>query len=236
MPLTDHELNSLLAFIGYGTLDADIWFLGMEEAGGGEENIRIRVGFEPVEDCAEAHRKLGVTNLHWGKRKIQRTWRSMCYIMLALDGHQPRTKNIRSYQAERLGRIRGNTLLTELMPIPKSKISQCGYEDLLPQFSSRKDYYEQVKPGRIQYLQGILVKHSPKVVIGYGKAFWSAYKELFPEMKFSVRGGFEVGKSTKTLAIMTGHFTARSMNGRLDEVVSIVEQESVLSFSLPGGI
>jgi hypothetical protein len=39
-PLTDHELEYLLKYIGYGNLDGDIWFLGMEEAGGGEANIR----------------------------------------------------------------------------------------------------------------------------------------------------------------------------------------------------
>lgn len=72
-PLTDSELDHLLNFIGYGTLDADVWFIGMEEAGGGEDNIRTRLKFRTVEDNAMAHKMLGVTNLHWGKRKIQRT-------------------------------------------------------------------------------------------------------------------------------------------------------------------
>ena len=69
-PLTDKELEHLLSFIGYGSLDADVWFLGMEEAGGGEANIHTRLNFQTIEDNAEAHKMLGVTNLHWGKRKI----------------------------------------------------------------------------------------------------------------------------------------------------------------------
>jgi len=36
------EKNKLLDFIGYGRLDAPVWILGMEEAGGGEENLKIR--------------------------------------------------------------------------------------------------------------------------------------------------------------------------------------------------
>ncbi len=120
--LTDTGLEHLLTFIGYGTLDADIWFLGMEEAGGGETNIRTRLKFHPVMDNAEAHKMFGVTYLHWGKRKIQRTWRGMCYIMLCLEGNEPTAENIRAYQAEKLGRYGGNTLLTELMPIPKPKV------------------------------------------------------------------------------------------------------------------
>ena len=64
-PLSDAELDHLLGFIGYRTLDADDWFLGMEEAGGGEANLRTRLKFRKVEDNAEAHRKLGVPHLHW---------------------------------------------------------------------------------------------------------------------------------------------------------------------------
>ena len=66
--LSDAELEHLLNFIGYGRLDADIWFLGIEEAGGGEANIRTRLKFRPVKDNAEAHKMLGVTHLHRGKR------------------------------------------------------------------------------------------------------------------------------------------------------------------------
>jgi hypothetical protein len=94
-PLSSRELDHLLSFVGYGTLDSDVWFLGMEEAGGGEENIRTRLKFRPVEDCAKAHRMLGVTKLHWGKRVIQRTWRGMCYVMLRLEGKEATRENIR---------------------------------------------------------------------------------------------------------------------------------------------
>ena len=98
-PLTDIELDHLLNFIGYGRLDADIWFLGMEEAGGGRANIRTRLKFHSVMDNAQAHAMLGVTHLHWGRRKIQRTWRGMCYIMLRLESNEATTANIRAYQS-----------------------------------------------------------------------------------------------------------------------------------------
>jgi hypothetical protein len=171
-PLNDSELEYLLRFIGYGTLDADVWFLGMEEAGGGEENIRTRLNFRPVEDNAEAHKMLGVTHLHWGKRKIQRAWRGMCYIMLRLEDQEPTRENTRTYQAEKLGRFGGNTLLTELMPIPKPKVKRWDYEELIPQFASREEYYRVVKPRRIRNLRALLTEHRPKVVVCYGKAFW----------------------------------------------------------------
>ena len=84
----------------------------MEEAGGGEVNIRSRLKFEQVMDNAYAHKILGVTHLHWGKRKIQRTWRGMCYIMLRLEGKESTIESIIRYPAVKLGRYGGgNTLL-----------------------------------------------------------------------------------------------------------------------------
>jgi hypothetical protein len=220
--LTDAELDRLLNFIGYGTLKADVWFLGMEEAGGGEANIRTRLQFREVEDNAAAHKMLGVTNLHWGKRKIQRTWRGMCYIMLRLEGKEPTTDNIRSYQAERLGRFSGNTLLAELMPIPKPKVKRWDYEELIPQFASREEYYETIKPRRVAYLKGLIEEHRPNVVICYGKAFWGDFQELFGGQRFSEDGQFRTAVTEDTQVIFTDHFTALSMNGRFDDVVSII--------------
>ena len=200
----------------------------MEEAGGGETNIRTRLHFRRVEDNAEAHKLLGVTHLHWGKRKIQRTWRGMCYIMLRLEDQEPTRENIRQYQAEKLGRFGGNTLLTELMPIPKPKISRWGYEELIPQFSSRADYYETVKPQRVKLLRQLIVEHKPRVLIGYGKGFWAEYKALFDSMPFAANGQFQVAFDGTTLVILTGHFTARSMNGKFDDIVSIIDAAGAL--------
>lgn len=222
-PLTDEQLGYLLGFVGYGNLYGDVWFLGMEEAGGGEDNIRTRLKFQTVEDCAEAHKLLGVTKLHWGKRTIQRTWRGMCYIMLELQGEEPTTTNIRNYQAEQLGRFGGNTLLTELMPIPKPKIREWEYEKLMPQFSSREDYYRQVKPRRVKYLRSLIDQNKPKVIIGYGKGFWNEYKNLFQRFHFLSEDQFEIAFDGATLVILTGHFTARTMNGKFDKIVSIIK-------------
>jgi hypothetical protein len=63
-----------------------------------------------------------------GKKKIQRTWQGMFNIMLRLEGNEPTTENIRTYQSEKLGRYGGNILKTELLAIPKPKVHQWDYE------------------------------------------------------------------------------------------------------------
>jgi hypothetical protein len=220
--LTEAELEHLLNFISYGKLSASVWFLGMEEGGGGEANIRTRLKFRLVEDCAEAHKLLGIPKFHTGHKIIQRTWRGMCYIMLRLEGKPVDRESIRNYQADYLGRFQGTSLLCELLPIPKPSMNDWGYEKLIPQYSSRDGYYKAVKPRRIKYLRSLIIKHRPKVVIGYGKKYWQDYQELFPSSIFLENGQFSVARDENLVVVLTDHFTARTMNGKFDEVVSII--------------
>lgn len=226
LPLSTDELNRLLNFVGYGVLDAEVWFLGMEEGGGGEDNIRKRLRFRPVEDCMEAHKILGIVKHHWGNQAIQPTWRGMCCIMLGLEGKEPSRDNIRAYQASMLGRSCGRTLLTELMPIPKPKLGAWGYEQLIPQYPSARSYYQGVKPQRIALLRKLLGEHAPKVVIAYGKQYWSDYKTLFPNTVFTANDQFQVGNYKNTLVILTDHFTSRTMNNKWNDVVSIIKKHT----------
>jgi hypothetical protein len=147
----------------------------------------------------------------------------MCYIMLRLDGREPTLENIRTYQAEKLGRFNGNTLLTELMPIPKPKVKRWGYDELIPQFATREEYYRVVKPRRIEYLRALLTEHRPNVVVCYGKAFWGDYRQLFEGTVFEQEGQFQTAAFDDTQVILTGHFAARSMNGRFDELATIIQ-------------
>ena len=220
---SNKELDHLLNFIGYGRLDAPVWFIGMEEAGGGEDNLRARLNFRQVEDNYEAHKILGILKHHEGKKVIQRTWRGMCYIMLCLEGKEPEREAIRHYQADLLGRYKGNTLLTELLPIPKPKTGSWGYEELIPQFFSHSDYIKRIKPQRIKIFREFIKKHNPKAVICYGKGYWKDYKTLFPEISFDEKAPFAIGKNAETLVVLTPHFVAKEMNGQFENVVEIIQ-------------
>ena len=111
------------------------------------------------------------------------------------------------------------------MPIPKPKVHRWGYEELIPQFASREYYYRVVKPRRIELLRGLIEEHEPGVIIGYGKAFWRDYRELFEGSEFKEEGQFQTAVFRETLIVLTGHFSARSMNGRFDQVVELIKPE-----------
>lgn len=226
-PLTNEELNHLLDFVGYGSPKAPVWFLGMEEGGGGEDNIRRRLAFRTVEDLAEAHEKASAEKHHRALEAIQPTWRGMCDIMLGLEGKEVSRENRRSYQAKWLGRYNGSTLLVELMPILKPRIDQWGYEQLIPQFASAIEYYDKVLERRTKYLRQLLRENSPQVVICYGKAFWKCYQRLFPGMKFNFTDKFILSMTDHPLVMLTNHFTSPTMNKRFCDIVSVIKARRV---------
>jgi hypothetical protein len=109
------------------------------------------------------------------------------------------------------------------MPIPNPHMGSWKYEELIPQFASRDEYYQRVKPRRIKQLQLLLSKYHPKTVICYGKKYWPDYQELFCNLKFTSSNQFLVAQDIGGVVILTDHFTARSMNGKFDEVVTLAK-------------
>jgi len=232
-PLTDDQLKHLLNFVGYGRKDAEVWFLGMEEGCVVDKELRekhlfIRLKFDEFEDCKEAHKELDITKYHYGTKTCQRTWWRMCRIMLGIEDSEIDIEALRNYQAEKLGQSDGNTLLCELMPIPNRGINEWEYKELLPQYKNRKDYYEKVKPCRIEKLRKLFKEYPPKIVVAYGSTFWKDYEELFKEFRFEKREPFKVAQSENTVILLTPHFVSIQMNGQIEKLVSLIKEKKII--------
>lgn len=218
--LTDAEIKQLEQFIGYGNLDADVWWLGMEEGMGRdddpERNLRARLQNRSVEDLYHTHKRDGATKFHEGRRVRQPTWWVMCEVMLGIAREPAGVEAKRTYQAERLGRYNDETLLLELMPIPKPDISSWGYEQLIPQYRSRDHYYQSVLPARSSLIKGLIKRHQPKLVIGYGKGYWLHYQNLFSSAEtrpHPLCKDFMFARGKTSLLLMP-HPTSRNLNGK----------------------
>jgi len=213
--VTSEEKQRLLSFLGYGRLDAPVWFLGMEEAGGGEDNLRVRSTFDQVEDLQEAHIKLGITHHHEGKRRIQPTWNMMCEFMLRIEGNiSPTTEDRRAYQGDELDRVHGDSLILEFLPIPKPKTSSWDYPLTFPEYPDVEVYRREQTPPRIALLSQLVVNHRPRIIVAYGKANWPYYRQILSEGEYSERNGFETGVQGDTLMILTHFLSRKEMNGR----------------------
>ncbi|WP_313316131.1 hypothetical protein [Pulveribacter sp.] len=223
--LSNNEFNHLTNFLGYGEISAPVWFLGIEESTDNAEIIRRRISFQAVEDCKEAHEKLGITKHHEGDRTIQRTWAYLCRLMLILHNTDPRdTEAVRTYQAEQLGRKNGETFLGDLLPIPSKSNGDWDYENFLPQYSNRQDYETDILPKRISLWKTQIRTHRPRVVMCYGKKYWPTYKQLFPDAIFNGDSVVAHAEAGDQVFILTHFPTLSTMNNRYSEIANIMRK------------
>ncbi len=206
--LSAKQKAKLIRFIGYGNLDAPVWFIGMEERGHGEERLMRRLKFKRVEDLARAHRILGIAKHHYPPFKLQPTWRTMCKVMLRLVDISPTEENLKTYQASFLGRSGSATLLTELLPIPTPSHRKWEYASL---FRDRETYEADVRPVRIKMLRRLIEKHQPALVICYGRGDWKYYEELFPQAEWEDNAPFRIGRAREMRIFLTPHLVPYQM-------------------------
>jgi hypothetical protein len=199
--ITNKQLDLLEGFIGYGKKNAEIIFFGIEEGGGGYENLKMRFSMDKYEylDCKKFHLdNLKVTRFHNEDEKhsveLQQVWKFMSYLMLRYKGHSKKKildnnrQLLREYQNNRLGTTneKGETLLTELFPIPCDSDEIWGtknesYTKIIPQYKSKKDYRQSILPLRKKKFQNLInsTDFSASVIICYGKRNWKEFEKFF---------------------------------------------------------
>lgn len=158
-------------FIGYGRKDAPVVFIGMEEGLAAsediEENLLRRSAYGIVKD------------LRPQTTKLQSTWRVMCELMLMRAGIEvPGVEEKRQYQTHRLGSSDGDTLLSELLPYPKSKRSD--WPNIYRQrYETQEDYIHQMVPRRQRLISSLFADVSRELIVIYGKEHFERYQGIF---------------------------------------------------------
>ncbi len=212
MKVSKKDVDFLCEFLGYGRKDAKTIFIGLEEAGGDEDRLKVRLGLnsrdKEILDCRDFHLNYLNTDISQYKLhnsdpeykvKLQRVWMYMSYFMLRMDGKNPdeikknNSKLLRYYQNNLLGssNFEGETLLTDLFPVPcasikswpDNKISKS--EKLFPEFKNKKEYQDYVLPQRKKLFLKLLNSYEfeANTIICYGKSKWDDYKEFFSDFE-----------------------------------------------------
>jgi hypothetical protein len=238
-------MNPLLAklsqFVGYGSKDAKVIFIGIEEktdddkdAKSYEKRLAIQSKLEPFTDLQELCDQLdGLYNPQKSGPQPQPTWRPLCSVMLGVDGKLDQMDDDRAifeYQRSRLGRIPGDSLLAELLPVPKSHMDFFGdiHSRLLDIPPDIDAYRKIVLRGRRNLLADMLKERfaagetlPPRLVIGYGRPLpwrdgrpWGQFEGVFEQalgqMKYDESDlRFEWAKMKGCLFVMTYHPGAR---------------------------
>jgi len=208
------------AFIGYGRLDAPVVFIGMEEGLQQhvpmETDLMLRSRFEPVMDLREAHQGIAGTDKFFSATPVcQRTWRPMCDLMLRREGVcDPEVATRNRYQATRLGRSHGDTLIAEMLPYPmknRRDISSWPYSKF-GRFETNQAYLATIRPQRIELLRAALRCASREVIICHGKGEWPQFQAIFGDVHWKLEPPFSIASWKGVRVILTPQLSHRVFN------------------------
>lgn len=173
-------------YYGFGNWNSNIWFIGMEEGGGYEEeevNKRIESWYTTKKDLIDNkahHERIGLTQF-FEKGTLQKTWMRLIRLKLSIEGKlsgisSKDTEIIREVQKNSWGRIDSDNALLDLFPLPSPNAKDWFYNKKfnwteIEYLKNRESYRDALETQRTQYLRDKISKHSPRVVIFYSKEY-----------------------------------------------------------------
>jgi hypothetical protein len=215
-------------FFGFGSWNAGIWFIGIEEAGGEtEERVKNRLrawderGRKPLEDAPRFYPAEGRRSWHGPGAEIQPTWRQLIRMLFLAQGRADTEAAILEYQRRHLGAADGETSLMELLPLPSPSTGTRRYNQWseLPWLRTRQDYLSRVSEPRAESLRRKVSQHRPKVVVFYGTTLPRRFS-LLPSWSHIAGGRFDQAieperillwrQSAGTVFFVTRHPTVES--------------------------
>jgi hypothetical protein len=164
---------------------------------------------------------MDIEHAHWGvadsgkwfgpgRVRSQPTWRPMCDLMLRREGIlAPTLVDRKHYQAHRLGRSDGDTLLTELLPYPHKKSSTWRYSPPLGRYPTREHYHYRstMLPMRRDLIRRLLAEARRELVVCYGKTEWPEFKRVFEGANWRECHPFQLTNVNGVRVVLTPHFS-----------------------------
>jgi hypothetical protein len=212
-------------FFGYGDWDAPVWFIGMEEGGGGSiPEVRRRIetwrarGSRELEDLVDYHFAIGVTKHVRARPALQPTWSKLVHLLLGMAGEVATDERIRTFQAKELGRKGGSSALLELLPLPSPGVGEWLYvgATTIPHLSSRERYRLHIVRHRIAAIREQVARHPPRVIVFLGMSYVPYWSEI-AQVSLAPRPGddfISVGVGQTTFVVVK-HPTARGVTNAL---------------------
>lgn len=206
------------SFLGYGDLNADTWFIGMEEGGGNSlEDVQTRIGTwakrgrRTLEDCAEYHHAIGAGHLFTPPiRAAQRTWDWLMRAQLKSEGKPYDISASKAMQGERWLRQGSMTCGLELLPLPSPNTNVWHYNRFSndPILRDRASYSAAMLPSRKAKIKAAIDEHRPRNVVFYSKRYMAHWQEIVG-VGFDAVGDLHFAKSNDTSFFCTMHPTAQ---------------------------
>ncbi len=215
--------NRIENFWGYGSLDASVWFVGMEEGvgTGDEEELEQRFVAADGKQTADIRRDLGHLPqfMKWFRTGAgpQTSWKYPISLYLYLKNHRiPSKEEVCEHQIQVLGdTLLKETATIELMPLPSRNIREeswlyanSGVEGL----ETRSQYLTTYKGTRVRALKALLQDHAPKLVIFYSVGYLKEWQDIIGIELQNIASQMYFAQSAKTSFCIIPQANARGMS------------------------
>jgi hypothetical protein len=209
-------------FFGYGNLESDVWFVGMEEGFDGSMDLlyeRFKTTSNKVVCDIVEDMQTSPDHLRWfeDNAPTQKTYRPLIFIQQYLKtGKEPTLEEIRQFQINSFGRKTADHTVLELMPLPSKSIkaSDWLYGDFnIKGLGSRREYLKTYKPERVESLQKLIHTHKPKLVLFYSRTYLPDWQQIasvpFAEV---IPKKLHIAKDHGTIYAVVPHATSFGMS------------------------
>ena len=220
-------------FYGYGNYNGQLWFVGMEEGGGNSfSEIENRLnawthrGKNELEDLAQYHAEIGMTDWFNDKPKLQSSWNKLIRILLSSKGQSPTTEEVREYQKILLGKSSGDNCLVNLLPLPSPSIERWLYAEhsQLHYLSDRLKYKKWCLKSRIEHLRNRINQYKPKVVVFYSLGYYKYWQEIIGIDLLQEADNIHTGYNETTFFVITKHPATKGVtNEYFHQVGKLIE-------------
>lgn len=232
--------NRIDNFLGYGNLDSDIWFIGMEEGLGDEKTLEkrfLRTNNKRVVDIQDDIKGITDHEIWFSENlRIQPTWSKLIRILLVLNSEEGDDREkIREFQKNCFARKDSNHCILELMPLPckSTKDKDWVYHKLcdIPYLKTREEYFDRIMPKRIDLFEKLLKEeNNPQTVIFYSFTYKNKWEEIIGcSFQITSRNNdnyIYFHDSAKTKYFVIPHPTARGYtNGDWNEIAGKIRDK-----------
>jgi hypothetical protein len=198
-----------------------------------DADLAVRSEYDAYMDLCDAQANLAGTKKYFGADpRNQWTWRPICDVMLRLTEGVPEptlSERVR-YQADKLGRKDGLTLLAELMPYPRKKADKSDWPyKKYERFDDYEAYRECMLKKRLPLLKSLFaIPCQRKLVVAYGKGDWDEFKTLFTT-NWNAAPPCEWGRVGEMAVVLTPHLSDRTFTPQvgLDHLAATVQKALV---------
>jgi len=224
-------------FYGYGTWNAKLWFVGMEEGGGespDEIDRRLKAwdGSNDLMDLKVFHDHINLHGRDWFSERppIQHTWGKLIRTILRAAGRDTNTEAVRQYQRDALGRRDGSTALIELLPLPSPSLNRWTYGDVnVPWLATCDQYRNEILPRREAAIRDQITLRKPTAVVFYGLGYREYWERIAGREFDSVDGErFLTTQNETTRFVLARHPAAKGVrNAEYDAIGRMIRGERV---------